>query len=88
MKSCDVWSAQATSWTCNVHNHKGKTALVINIASDLSPFSSQSKSDTEWKFGLAKLIRNTNRTSSAPAPLNLFTKLFIYIHAFIKFKGT
>ncbi|XP_043191074.1 uncharacterized protein LOC122364585 [Amphibalanus amphitrite] len=47
----------------------------------------QSKSDTEWKFGLAKLIRNTNRTSSAPAPLNLFTKLFIYIHAFIKFKG-
>ena len=27
----------------------------------------------EWKFGLAKLIRNMQRTQVAPSPLNLVT---------------
>ncbi|CAN7936922.1 unnamed protein product, partial [Ixodes hexagonus] len=33
----------------------------------------QAQSDTEWKFGRAKLIRNMKRASAAPAPLNCIT---------------
>ncbi|CAG0920269.1 unnamed protein product [Notodromas monacha] len=47
----------------------------------------QSKSDAEWKFGLAKLIRNMNRTSGTPSPLNLVTKLIVYVHAIFKYRG-
>lgn len=32
----------------------------------------QAQSDTEWKFGRAKLIRNMNRTSPTPSPINVF----------------
>ncbi|KAK2157499.1 hypothetical protein LSH36_190g04012 [Paralvinella palmiformis] len=31
----------------------------------------QAQSDTEWKFGRAKLFRNMNKTSATPSPLNL-----------------
>jgi len=47
----------------------------------------QAQSDTEWKFGRAKLIRNMNKTSSTPAPINLLAKLFTYIRVLIKHKG-
>ena len=47
----------------------------------------QAESDTEWKFGRAKLIRNMNKTSATPSPLNLFTKLFTYIRILVKHKG-
>ena len=47
----------------------------------------QQASDTEWKFGRAKLIRNMNKTSATPSPLNLFTKLFTYIRVAYKHKG-
>ncbi|CAH1774233.1 unnamed protein product [Owenia fusiformis] len=47
----------------------------------------QAQSDTEWKFGRAKLIRNMNKTSATPSPLNLFTKLFQYIRIFYKHRG-
>lgn len=33
----------------------------------------QAQSDTEWKFGRAKLIRNMKRASAAPSPLNCIT---------------
>lgn len=46
----------------------------------------QAKSDTEWKFGLAKLIRNMSRTSGTPSPLNLLVKLIVYIIAIFKFR--
>lgn len=46
----------------------------------------QAKSDTEWKFGLAKLIRNMSRTSGTPSPLNLLVKLIVYIMAAFKFR--
>jgi hypothetical protein len=32
----------------------------------------QAQSDTEWKFGRAKLIRNMNLTSPTPPPVNVF----------------
>lgn len=32
----------------------------------------QAQSDIEWKYGLAKLIRNMAKTSGTPSPLNLF----------------
>lgn len=38
----------------------------------------EEQSDTEWKFGRAKLFRNMNKTSSTPAPVNLITKLITY----------
>lgn len=38
----------------------------------------EGQSDTEWKFGRAKLFRNMNKTSSTPAPFNLITKLITY----------
>ena len=33
----------------------------------------------EWKFGLAKLIRNMQRTNVAPSPLNLFTTWMVLL---------
>ena len=39
----------------------------------------QEQSDIEWKFGLAKLIRNMQRTNVAPSPLNLFTTWMVLI---------
>lgn len=47
----------------------------------------QSASDTEWKFGRAKLFRNMKKTSSTPSPMNLFTKFIIYVKILIKYKG-
>ena len=47
----------------------------------------QAQSDTEWKFGRAKLIRNMNKTSATPSPLNLFTKLYTYIRVVCKHRG-
>ena len=35
----------------------------------------QEQSDVEWKFGRAKLIRNMERETSNPTPINLFSKL-------------
>ncbi|XP_050548255.1 ankyrin-1 isoform X2 [Daktulosphaira vitifoliae] len=39
----------------------------------------QAQSDIEWKFGLAKLIRNMHRTTTTPSPLNLITTWFMYL---------
>ena len=36
-------------------------------------------SHAEWKFGLAKLIRNMQRTNVAPSPLNLFTTWLVLV---------
>ena len=41
----------------------------------------QEQSDVEWKFGRAKLIRNMERETSKPVPINVFSKL---IHFFKK----
>ncbi|OTF83114.1 hypothetical protein BLA29_012814, partial [Euroglyphus maynei] len=35
----------------------------------------QAQSDTEWKFGRAKLIRNMTLTSPTPSPINIFVGL-------------
>lgn len=47
----------------------------------------QAQSDTEWKFGRAKLFRNMNKTSATPSPLNLFTKLYTYIRVLCKHRS-
>lgn len=47
----------------------------------------EEQSDTEWKFGRAKLFRNMNKTSAAPTPINLVTKLFVYINILVKYRG-
>ena len=47
----------------------------------------QQQSDTEWKFGRAKLIRNMNKTSATPSPLNLFTKMFYYLKVLYRHRG-
>lgn len=39
----------------------------------------QVESDVEWKFGRARLIRNMERETSNPTPINLFSKL---VHVF------
>ena len=44
----------------------------------------QSQSDTEWKFGRAKLIRNMNKQSASPPPLNLGTTIATYSWNFYK----
>uniref|UniRef100_T1H944 Ion transport domain-containing protein n=1 Tax=Rhodnius prolixus TaxID=13249 RepID=T1H944_RHOPR len=38
----------------------------------------QAQSDIEWKYGLAKLIRNMHRTTTTPSPLNLVTTWLVY----------
>ena len=47
----------------------------------------EEQSDIEWKFGRAKLFRNMNRTSSAPSPINLVTKLITYVKILAKHRG-
>ena len=44
------------------------------------------KSDIEWKYGLAKLIRNTSRKSGTPSPLNLILKFIVSLVACVKFR--
>lgn len=44
----------------------------------------EEQSDIEWKFGRAKLFRNMNRTSAAPSPINLITKLITYMKILAK----
>ena len=46
----------------------------------------QAQSDIEWKFGLAKLIRNMHRTAATPAPINLFTSWFGWIMKLCKMR--
>ena len=46
----------------------------------------QAQSDVEWKFGRAKLFQNMNKTSSAPAPIILITKLITYITILHRYK--
>lgn len=46
----------------------------------------QRQSDTEWKFGRAKLIRNMKRSTTTPSPLNLITKLISYLRVLYKTK--
>lgn len=48
----------------------------------------EKRSDVEWKFGRAKLIRNlTNASSDVPSPFILFTQLFKVIMGLVKFRG-
>uniref|UniRef100_A0A8C5QBB0 No mechanoreceptor potential C n=1 Tax=Leptobrachium leishanense TaxID=445787 RepID=A0A8C5QBB0_9ANUR len=47
----------------------------------------QAKSDTEWKFGRATLIRDMTRKPGTPSPFNLFTNLFCYVKFLCKHKG-
>ncbi|XP_054262267.1 ankyrin-1-like [Macrosteles quadrilineatus] len=39
----------------------------------------QAQSDIEWKYGLAKLIRNMHRTTTTPSPINLITTWLMYL---------
>ncbi|KAF2900650.1 hypothetical protein ILUMI_05529 [Ignelater luminosus] len=39
----------------------------------------QAQSDTEWKFGLSKLIRTIDLTTTAPSPINLITTWLCYL---------
>ncbi|VDK70526.1 unnamed protein product, partial [Litomosoides sigmodontis] len=39
----------------------------------------QAQSDKEWKFGRAILIRKMNKRSATPAPINMLTKLIIFL---------
>ncbi|KAJ8668972.1 hypothetical protein QAD02_000231 [Eretmocerus hayati] len=54
--------------------------LLIAMMSDTYQ-NIQSQSDTEWKYGLSKLIRNMQKTTMAPSPLNLITSWITYLHA-------
>lgn len=47
----------------------------------------QRRSDIEWKFGRAKLIRGMSaQSTNSPTPLNIFTTLFKTLRAVWKFK--
>ncbi|XP_049790340.1 serine/threonine-protein phosphatase 6 regulatory ankyrin repeat subunit A [Schistocerca nitens] len=48
----------------------------------------QAQSDIEWKYGLAKLIRNMHRTTTTPSPLNLITSWLLYFLRLCKQKMT
>ena len=48
----------------------------------------QQQSDIEWKYGLAKLIRNMHRTNASPAPINLVTTWTQYLQHALKRKFT
>ena len=44
----------------------------------------QERSDVEWKFGRAKLIRNMERDAARPVPLNLFILVFNFLKVLVK----
>uniref|UniRef100_A0A5S6QGH4 ANK_REP_REGION domain-containing protein n=1 Tax=Trichuris muris TaxID=70415 RepID=A0A5S6QGH4_TRIMR len=44
----------------------------------------QAQSDIEWKFGRAKLIREMNKKSAAPAPVNILTKIYTTVKVALK----
>ncbi|KAK6636040.1 hypothetical protein RUM43_009692 [Polyplax serrata] len=46
----------------------------------------QAQSDIEWKYGLAKLIRNMHRTTTTPSPINLITTWLMVFLRFCKQK--
>ncbi|XP_046663670.1 LOW QUALITY PROTEIN: serine/threonine-protein phosphatase 6 regulatory ankyrin repeat subunit A [Homalodisca vitripennis] len=46
----------------------------------------QAQSDIEWKYGLAKLIRNMHRTTTTPSPINLITTWLMYLLRICKHK--
>jgi hypothetical protein len=47
----------------------------------------QAQSDIEWKFGRAKLIRNMNRTSPTPSPINVFVGVpYMIIEKFMEIR--
>lgn len=48
----------------------------------------QSQSDIEWKYGLSKLIRNIQKTKTAPTPLNLITTWASHLFTFLKDEWT
>nr|XP_034174483.1 short transient receptor potential channel 3-like [Osmia lignaria] len=52
--------------------------LLIAMMSDTYQ-SIQSQSDIEWKYGLSKLIRQMQKTRTAPSPLNLATSWIPFI---------
>ncbi|XP_043251456.1 transient-receptor-potential-like protein, partial [Colletes gigas] len=52
--------------------------LLIAMMSDTYQ-SIQSQSDIEWKYGLSKLIRNMQKTRTAPSPLNLVSSWIAYL---------
>lgn len=39
----------------------------------------QAESDKEWKFGRAILIRRMNKHLTTPSPINILTKLYIFL---------
>uniref|UniRef100_A0A914PJM0 Uncharacterized protein n=1 Tax=Panagrolaimus davidi TaxID=227884 RepID=A0A914PJM0_9BILA len=39
----------------------------------------QAQSDKEWKFGRAMLIRQMNKRSATPSPINMLTKFYIVL---------
>ncbi|XP_011500157.1 PREDICTED: short transient receptor potential channel 5-like [Ceratosolen solmsi marchali] len=53
--------------------------LLIAMMSDTYQ-NIQSQSDIEWKYGLSKLIRNMQKTTMAPSPLNLVTSWANHFH--------
>ncbi|KAF7990241.1 hypothetical protein HCN44_000046 [Aphidius gifuensis] len=57
--------------------------LLIAMMSDTYQ-SIQQQSDIEWKYGLSKLIRNMQKASSAPSPLNLLTTWMSYFYKICK----
>ena len=59
-----------------------KLVLELNFFKTL-----QAQSDTEWKFGRAKLIRNMKKTSLSPSPINLFVTAYQYAKLLIIHKG-
>ncbi len=66
-----------------VHNMK-KNSHPQRCLEELEFFAPQRDSDTEWKFGLAKLIRNMHRTNASPAPINLVTTWTSYLSQTLK----
>jgi len=39
----------------------------------------QAQSDKEWKFGRAILIRQMNKRSGTPSPINMLTKFYVVL---------
>ena len=89
VRSSPLWSREIAKWVFGMYLLVTLIVLINLLIAMMSDTYQriQAQSDTEWKFGRAKLIRNMNKTSSTPSPINLLAKLFIYIKVLIKYRG-
>lgn len=89
IQTSPVWSREVIKWVFGMYLLVTLIVLINLLIAMMSDTYQriQAQSDTEWKFGRAKLIRNMKMTSTTPSPINILAKMVVYILVICKHKG-